>query len=193
MEDDAMTKTSFVTIFLLTAFVVAFQAPAMLTTTRAAELPAETAAGSPIALTITNPLPKATTVILSGAKAYTINVPQGATITKTIDPGKYKYSYQGCLNKAKKGNLKTKGATATLKIAPCKMATWVFYNADKSQPYTLRLNGWVDYNITVGPGQVLRFSFVADTYQATERACGETYNFTWKVNGKKSWIIYACK
>jgi len=100
MEEKAMTKTRIVTIILLTAFVVAFQAPAMFTTTRAAELPATEAAVSSITLTITNPLPKATTVTLTGKKSYTINVQQGATITRTIDPGKYKFSYQGCLNKA---------------------------------------------------------------------------------------------
>jgi hypothetical protein len=171
---------------------VALQAPAMVIPGQAAELATEASAKGPVTLTITNPLPKATTVILTGTKPYTINVPQGATITKTIDPGKYKYSYQGCLNKAKKGNLKVKGATATLKIAPCKMANWVFYNADDSTPYTLRLNGWVDYYVTVGPGQVLRFSWVTDTYQATEGWCGETDNFTLKVKGKKSWIIFAC-
>lgn len=188
-----MTKTRIVTIILLTAFVVAFQAPAMLTTTRAAELPATEAAVSSITLTITNPLPKATTVTLTGKKSYTINVQQGATITRTIDPGKYKFSYQGCLNKAKKGNLKVKKVTATLKIAPCKMATWIWYNADDSRPATIRLKGWVNYSVTVGPGQVLAFSWVADTYQATIVACGKTINETWKVKGKKSWIIYACK
>jgi len=187
-----MKTLKFKSLFVVAVFLLALRAPAMVTPGRAAELATSVSASGPVTLTITNPLPKATTVTLTGTKPYTINVPQGATITKTIDPGKYKYSYQGCLNKAKKGNLKVKGAIATLKIAPCKMANWVFYNADDSTPYTLRLNGWVDYYVTVGPGQILRFSWVADTYQATEKACGDTYNFTWKVKGKKSWIVYAC-
>jgi len=180
------------TLLLVLVFVVALQAPAMVTPGRAAELPTSVSASGPVTLTITNPLPKATTVILTGTKPYTINVPQGATITKTIDPGKYKYSYQGCLNKAKKGNLKVKGATATLKIAPCKMATWTWYNADDSKPATIRLKGWVNYSVTVGPGQILSFSWVADKYQFTLVACGKTYNETLNVKGKKSWIVYAC-
>jgi hypothetical protein len=188
-----MKKIRYLIISLVLMLLVTSWSPSLVTTGWAAGEAAPAAASTPITLTITNPLPKATTVTLTGAKPYTINVPQGATITKTIDPGKYKYSYLGCLNKAKKGNLKTKGTTATLKIAPCKMAMWTFFNADKSQPYTLRLNGWVDYFVTVGPGQVLRFSFVADTYQATEKACGDTYDHPWKVKGKKAWIVYACK
>ena len=173
--------------------VVTSWTPALAKTNRVAELQSATAASTSITLTITNPLPKATTVTLTGTKAYTINVPQGATITKTIDPGKYKFSYQGCLNKAKKGSLKVKRATATLKIPPCKMATWIWYNEDDSKPATIRLRGWMNYSVTIGPGQVMSFSWVADKYQATLTACGKTYDGTWKVKGKKSWIIYACK
>ncbi len=187
-----MKNLKFKALFVVLMFVVALPMPAMVTPGQAAELPDLASASGPITLTITNPLPKATTVILTGTKSYTISVPQGATITKTIDPGKYKYSYLGCLNKAKKGNLKVKGAIAALKIAPCKMATWIWYNADDSRSATIRLKGWVNYSVSVGPGQVLSFSWVADTYQATFVACGETYNETWKVKGKKSWIIFAC-
>lgn len=187
-----MKNLKFKALFVVLVFVVALPMPAMVTPGQAAELPALASASGPVTLTITNPLPKVTTVTLTGTKPYTINVPQGATITKTIEAGKYKYSYQGCLNKAKKGNLKVKGATAALKIAPCKMATWSFYNSDKSHPYTLRLNGWVDYSVTVSPGQLVQFSWVTDDYQATENWCGKTYNFTWKVKGKKGWIIKPC-
>jgi len=187
-----MKNIKLFSVFLVFVFVAAFWAPAMVTPGQAAGLPTMASASSSITLTITNPLPKATTVTLTGPKSYTINLPKGATINKAIDPGKYKYSYLGCLNKAKKGNLKVKGATATLKIVPCKMATWSFYNADDSKPYTLSLKGWVSYSVTVGPGQVMIFSWVADIYQATEKACGKTNNFPLKVNGKKAWMIYAC-
>jgi hypothetical protein len=188
-----MNKKTLLIVSLVLTLLVTSWSPTGVTTSWASGLDSPALASTPIALTITNPLPKAVTITLQGKKSYTIMVPQGGTVTKTIEAGKYKYSYQGCLNKPKKGNLKVKRALATLKISPCKMATWSFYNADKYQPYTLRLDGWVDYNITVGPGQVLRFSFVADTYTATSRACGKTYNYTWKVKGKKAWIIFACK
>jgi hypothetical protein len=187
-----MKKTSFLILSVLLALLVTSISPAVSTTGLAAGPAAPALAKTPITLTITNPLPKATTVNLTGAKPYTINVPQGATITKTLEPGKYKYTYLGCLNKAKKGNLKTKGATAALKITPCKMATWSFFNADDTHYSTLRLNGWVDYSITVGPGQFIRVSWVADTYKVTHNWCGKTNNFTWKVKGKKNWIIKPC-
>lgn len=187
------TKNRFVTIFLLIIYVVAFQAPAMQNSTQAAGLPALNAAGSSISLTITNPLPKSTTITLTGPKSYTISVLPGATVTRTIASGKYKFSYPGCLNKTMKGNLKVKKITATVKIAPCKMATWIWYNADHSRSATIRLKGWVNYSVTVGPGQIVPVSWVADTYQITLTACGKTVNDTLKVNGKKRWIIYACK
>ncbi len=187
-----MNKTRFVPVILALILLTATWSPEPGAIARAAAPDASAAANVPITLTITNPLPKATTVTLTGAKPYTFSIAQGATITKTIAPGKYKYVYMGCLNKAKKGNLKVKGAKADLKIPPCKMATWAFFNADKTHSYSLRLNGWVDYSVTIGPGQLLRFSWVADTYQATENWCGKTYNFTMKVKGKKSWIIKPC-
>jgi hypothetical protein len=192
MEVTAMKHIKLLGILLVFVFVAALQAPVMLPAARAAGTADLAAAGSPIALTITNPLPKATTVTLAGPKSYTITVPQGGTITKNIEAGKYKFSYQGCLNKAKKGNLKVKGATAALKIIPCKMATWSFFNADDTKPATMRLSGWVNYSVTVGPGQVQAVSWVADTYQFTLIACGKTYNEKVKVQGKKSWIINAC-
>jgi hypothetical protein len=193
MEVTAMKHIKLLSILLVFVFVAAFQAPAMVPAARAAGTADLAAAGSPIALTITNPLPKATTVTLTGPKSYTFAVPKGATITKNIEAGKYKYSYQGCLNKAKKGNLKVKGTTAALKIPPCKMAIWSWYNEDDSKPATIKLSGWVSYSVTIGPGQVQTVSWVADTYQFTLTACGKTFNERVKVQGKKSWIIYACK
>ena len=193
MEAYAMKNLKLFSVFLVLVFVAAFLAPAMVTPVQAAGVPTMASASSSITLTIANPLPKATTVTLSGPKSYTINLPKGATINKTIDPGKYKYSYLGCLNKAKKGNLKVKGDTATLKIVPCKMAYWSWYNEDNTKPATIKLTGWVNYSVTIGPGQIQTFSWVADSYQFTLTACGKTISEKVKVQGKKSWIIYACK
>ena len=177
-------------ISLLVLLLLFSWAPAI--PSQAAGSETASAAGGPITLTITNPLPKATTVTLTGPKSYTISVQKGATITRTLDAGKYKYSYLGCLNKAKKGNLKVKGTTATIKIPPCKMATWSWYNEDDTKTATLKLKGWMSYNVSVPPGQVVIVSWVADKYQTTLVSCGKTHNYTLKVSGKKSWIIFAC-
>ena len=187
-----MKKTRILLIIVEVVFVICFTIPA--TNGLAAGPEAAPSAGAgPVTLTITNPLPKAITVNLDGDKDYTINVPKGATITRILDAGKYKYSYLGCLNKPKKGNLKVKGTAATIKVPPCKMATWSWYNADDTKTATLKLKGWMDYTITVPPGQVVLVSWVADTYQATLTSCGKTNNGVLKVSGKKAWIIYACK
>lgn len=187
-----MNKSRFLLVTLALILLATSGLPGAGATVRAASPDATLLATVPITLTITNPLPKATTVTLTGTKPYTFNVPQGATITKTLEPGKYKYAYNGCLNKAKKGNLKVKAGKADLKIPACKMATWTFFNADDTHGFTLRLNGWVDYSVSIGPGQIKQVSWVADTYQATHNWCGKTDTFTWKVKGKKSWVIKPC-
>jgi hypothetical protein len=50
----------------------------------------------------------------------------------------------------------------------------------------------MDYSVTVYPRQTVTVSWVADKYEWTIVACGETYHENVKVQGKKSWIIYAC-
>ena len=184
MATKARTTQLIFVVLVLVSFAAAFWVPAQTSLA---------AAAGPVTLTITNPLPKATTVTIDGARDYTIYVPKGATITKTIDAGKYKYSYLGCLNKPKKGNLKVKGSAAALKIPACKTATWVFFNEDATKPATISLQGWMTYNVTLPPRTLVTFNWVADKYQVTVRACGKTYNESWNVKGKKGWVIYACK
>jgi hypothetical protein len=187
-----MKNTKLLMKILVLLSLVVFQVPGMAAPGLAAGEESSATATATIALTITNPLPKATTVTLSGPRSYTLYVPAGATITQNIDAGKYKYGYSGCLGKVKKGNLKLKKTTATLKIAACKMANWSFYNEDAATPVTITMKGWMNYSVNIGPRQRVRVSWVADKYQATMHACGEIHNFPWKVSGKKWWIIYAC-
>lgn len=174
-------------ILLLAILILSSWAPAQAATGASAP------ASGPIVLTIVNPLPKATTVTLTGPQALTIRVSEGGSVQRTISAGKYQYSYQGCLGKTKTGNLKIKGATGTLSIPACKMATWVFYNLDKKTPFTLTLKGWMTYNVTVAPGGMQIFNWVAGEYDATVKVCGRTYYETWKIKGKKGWDIFACK
>jgi hypothetical protein len=181
---------------VLLALVLAFSTwmPALATSNVAANPASVNAAASgPINLTIKNPLPKATTVNLTGTKTYSIYVVAGGTVTKTIDAGKYKYSYAGCYGKAVKGNLQVKGTTSLLKIKPCKMANWSWTNPSSSSFVTIRLKGWVNYNVSISPGQTVKVSWVAGTYQITLKHCGKTYNDTLKVSGNKRWIFYPCK
>jgi hypothetical protein len=193
MEEKAMKTLKVLTVLLALVLVFTAWAPAMAYTTSIASSQNQAAAGTSVNLTITNPTPKEITVTLTGKQKYTITVPKGATINKKLDAGQYKYSYKGCLNKPKKGNLKIQGGAATLKIAPCKMANWTFVNRDLSKPVTLKLKGWVSYSEYLGPGQTKTFAWVADTYDVSIAVCGKTYNETWKIKGNKAWEIYACK
>jgi hypothetical protein len=188
-----MKTLKVLTVFLALVFVFAAWAPPVASTASAASAQDQSAAGTSINLTITNPTPKEITVSLKGKQSLTIPVPKGATITKKLDAGKYTYSYKGCLNKTQKGNLKVQGEVATLKIAPCKMANWTWENKDLSKPVKIKLKGWVSYSEYLGPGQTKTFSWVADTYKVTIAVCGKTYNETWKIKGNKAWEVYACK
>ncbi len=177
---------------LMLVFVIAFTsfapAPSSLVVTAV-----EAASTTPINLTITNPLPKATTVTLDGTRSYTIYLPKGAIITKKLDAGKYKFTYNGCLGKKKTGNLKVKAGVSTLLIAACKTATWVFVNpSSHTQTVTISLRGWMSYNESIAPGQTKVFSWVVDTYEVTLKHCGTTYNETWRVKGKKGWVFRTC-
>lgn len=179
----SLAKRSVLAIFIVLALVLAAWAPEQTIS----------AAATQMTLTITNPMPKGTTITLSGPRSYNISVGPGGSVSQLIDAGKYKYSYAGCLGKVKTGNLKSKGATASLAIPPCKMATWVFFNPDKSQPVTITLRGWVNYSETVGPGQIKAYSWVAGNYQMTIRRCGKSSTFPVNVKGKKSWVFYTCQ
>lgn len=189
-----MKKFKICAVFMTLVLVFSSWAPALATTSvNAVPQSADWAATGPVTLTITNPMPKATTVSLTGTKTYNIYVMAGATITKTIDPGKYKYSYPGCFDKVKKGNLNIKGTKAVLKIAQCKMAKWVWMNPSAGNYVTIRLKGWVNYNLTIAPGQIVKVSWVVGTYQVTLTHCGKTYHETWKVSGNRRFLFYPCK
>lgn len=178
-----MKKRSLAAIILVLALVLAAWVPGQTIS----------AAATQMTLTITNPMPKGTTVTLSGPRSYTISVGPGGSVSQAIDAGKYKYSYAGCLGKVKTGNLKSKGGTASLAIPACKMANWVLYNSDSSQSVTLTLRGWVNYSETIGPKQVKVVSWVAGSYQATLRRCGVSVTLPLSVKGKRAINFYACQ
>ena len=150
------------------------------------------AAGTNVPLVITNPLPKATVVTLTGPTVMSINVAAGQTVNKSIPKASYKYAYSGCLGKKVMGPLKYKSGQYTIPIKPCKMATMTFLNLDSSHSYSLKMKGWMSYNTTVGPNQMKVVQFVADVYDITENICGNTYSARVKVSGKRLIVLRKC-
>ena len=141
-----------------------------------------------VPLTIKNPLPKSTVVMLDGVKDYTFTVGAGQTVNKTIEQGKYKVKYEGCLGKSTKGTLKLKGGKFELIIKPCKMAKWTIFNAS-STIFTSELKGWMSYRLVVGPGQTKTFDLVAGAYQF-KNACGtDSWTGKVKVSSNKKWVM----
>jgi hypothetical protein len=178
-----MKKSTFFGLVMILMLVVSSWVPAE------ASQSTERVEASTVGLTITNKMPKATTVNLTGASNYTIYVNTGATVTKNINGGAYKYSYAGCGGKIKKGALKIKGSTASLVIPACGMLTLTIVN-QTSQAFSWKLTGWMNYNINVGAGQTKTVQLVSGTYDGEMKVCGKTYTAKWKVGkGKKTWLI----
>jgi hypothetical protein len=182
-----MKKYTIFCLFILFALVVTSWAPAQATTVSPAKPAAVDAASAP--LTITNNMPKATTVSLKGPKDYSFYVTQGATINKNIESGTYKYSYAGCGGKVKKGNLKAKKGVYALVIPACPSMTWTINNLS-SKPFSVKLTGWLNYNVYVAGGQSKSYTIVSAKYDATMTMCGTTASGTMKFGkGRTTWTI----
>lgn len=150
----------------------------------------QAAASSGKTLTITNPLPKATTVTLSGAGDYTIVVSANQTKTKTIPQGSYRYKYLGCLDKTYSGILKYKDGSYTLDIPACKMVTVRIINPF-FETYTSTMSGWMNYNITVKPRHIESFEVVAGVYYLKYTCTPSNKGWEGKVRLKKNitWVM----
>lgn len=170
-----MKKTSLLSISLVLLLVFTTWAPVF-------------AQATGVPLTIKNPLPKSTVVKLDGVKDYSFTVGAGQTVNKTIDEGKYKVKYEGCLGKQAKGTLKLKGGRYELNIKPCKMVKWTITNVSSTN-FTSELKGWMSYRMTVGPGQSKTFELVAGPY-TFKNACGSSsWSGKVKVAGNRSWVM----
>jgi hypothetical protein len=182
-----MNKTHLLGLFLALSVVLTSLAPAPIAagSLTYSQGPAAATPATYITLTITNNMPKPTTLTLSGTAGYTIYLANGASTTRKIAPGRYKYDFAGCLGKVKKGNLKVKANVATLTIGACKVATILLINFDKSRSASVSLKGWMSYNESIGPRQSKIVSWVADNYAAKVRFCGFTFNMDLKVRGRK--------
>jgi hypothetical protein len=170
-----MKKFPLLTVFILLAILYSAWTPAA-----AASGQAETAtAGSGVTLTISNPLPKATVVTLRGSDDYTFTVPANQTVTKTIEQGKYRYKYNGCLDKKASGILTYKDGKYELDIPACKTVKVRIINPYAAD-FTSTMNGWVNYNINVPAGTIKIFDVIAGRYLLSY-TCSNGYSWSGKV------------
>jgi hypothetical protein len=63
------------------------------------------ATGTNVPLVITNSMPKATVITLTGPSSLTVNVQPGQTLKKSIPKATYKSTYAGCTGKKMNYNL----------------------------------------------------------------------------------------
>lgn len=175
-----MKKNTFLPLILLLSMLLSAWSPAPA---------AASAAASGETLTITNPIPKAVVVTLRGSKDYTFTVPANQTVVKTIDQGKYRYKYQGCLDKTYAGILADKNGKFVLDIKPCKMIRLSIFNPFFTD-YTSTLKGWMDYQLDVRAGQWEDFQIVAGPYWLSY-TCG-TKHWEGKVRLQKNILWVMC-
>jgi hypothetical protein len=182
-----MKKTTILALFLMLTLVFSGWTPVAASPGTIEAVTAGTTAGLP--LTITNPMPKPTTVSLEGPQKYTIKVAAGATVNKTIDKGNYKYKYEGCGGKPTSGTLKQKAGAYTLSIKPCKITKWVLYNGTNATTYTLQLKGWMNYKFFVPPGNMKTVEIVAGTYDFTASCGSESWSGKVKVGKNRFYSV----
>jgi hypothetical protein len=184
-----MKKSTIVYLFLMFALVFTSWAPVQ--AKNYPNIPQEVENAASLSLTISNHMPKATTVNLTGPGNYAFYVNPGATISKTIKSGPYNYSYVGCGGVTKNGKLKFKKGAAVLNILPCPISKAYFYNKS-SVPVKLKLTGWMNYNFSIEPRAGLWASFVAGVYKVELNCGGKISTFSYKFRKGTIWPIIRC-
>jgi hypothetical protein len=179
-----MKKTNLIALCLALTILLSAWTPAAVSTSQALAAATTTAA----ALTITNPLPKATVVTLTGANNYTLYIQANQTKNFTLETGAYHYKYQGCLDKTFSGKLAYQDGKYVLNIEPCKMINLKIINPffDK---YVSTMKGWMNYQITVKPRTTKSFSVVAGPYWLSYTCGDKSWEGKVLLRKDKFWIM----
>jgi len=182
-----MKKTALIALLLTLTSLFSAWTPAAASISPAADA---TTATTDAQLTITNPLPKAVVVTLTGTNNYTFNIQSSKTVDKTIAKGQYRYKYQGCLDKTYSGILSYKNGKYELDIQPCKMIKVKIVNPF-FDTYNSTMKGWMNYKISVKPRHVNTFNIIADTYWLSYTCTPSNKNWEGKVRLHKNimWIM----
>ncbi len=181
-----MRKTKIIALFLILMTILSNWTPAAASSDKAE---ANATGSSTATLTITNPLPKATTIFLVGPENYEFYIPAGQIRTKTIEKGTYHFKYIGCLDKVTSGVLKYEDGKYEIDVKACKMIKWVIFNPSLSRTFTGELKGWINYQMTANPRQMQTYQIVAGPYEFTY-SCGEKeYTLKVKPTKNKYWVM----
>ena len=144
-------------------------------------------AATSITVQVDNKTGASVRITLTGERTYNFTAVPGKS-TKTIDDGKYTFSYQAC-GKTVKGKLKVKGATAKLKINACPVATIKFNNTTGAS-MSITLRGPNTYRFSVVPG-ISTQKVWKGTYQYTAYGCGgQASTGSVKLNRNMVWTWY---
>jgi hypothetical protein len=183
-----MKKPTILALFLTLTILLSSWTPIAASTGQAQADTAATTGTAGVTLTITNPMPKATVVTLTGANHYTFNVLAGQTRIQTINQGDYRYKYQGCLDKIVSGQLDYKDGKYELNIQPCKMVNLTIINPF-FDTYVSEMKGWMNYQITVKARHTKTFSIVAGPYWLSYTCDGKSWTGKVKLRKDKVWIM----
>jgi hypothetical protein len=184
-RNQKMKKASILTGLFILAILFSAWTPV-----QASAASGSTAAGD-IPLVITNPLPKGVTVTIKNKNtSLTYYIPTGGLRTKTLPKGKYRYQYQGCLDKKYSGVLPYKNGQYVLDIKLCKMIELTIYNPF-FDTYRSTMQGWVNYEINLKPKQYKTFEVAAGNYYLKYTCTPSNNNWEGKIRLKKDrfWVM----
>jgi hypothetical protein len=182
-----MNKIRLLIVLALVAFLFTASYPAPVVASPRPAPSLSPAAASTTELTVENNTGVNIAVELSGPQKYTFTAYPGKTVKK-IESGAYKYQAKTVCGKLKKGNVKAKGAKATLTFAKCPETTVLIDTTRSKTGVTLNLSGPRSYSLRVGARSTQSFTVWKGTYNATASWCGTSRSF--KLNLKKPMRIW---
>jgi hypothetical protein len=156
---------------------------------------AQPAFAATVDLNLHNDTEETVKVTLTGPKNYSFDMVPGK-IVKTVEEGKYKYSYGACGEKFS-GEITVEDDEQWLVIEPCgAVAIYEKFVVDSHlDAVTLKLTGPSSYDLAVTLGTNKFISLQVGSYAYSYDACGGTWTGTVDItkNGKGRITLYSCE
>ena len=156
---------------------------------------AQPAFAATVDLNVHNNTEETVKIVLTGPKNYSFDVVPGK-ILKTVEEGKYKYSYGACGEKLS-GEITVEDDNQWLVVEPCSaVGLFAKFVVDSHlDSVTLKLTGPASYDLAATLGSNKFISLQVGDYAYSYDACGGTWTGTLNIpkNGTGRITIYSCE